>query len=248
MFENLIRSLLEMPSQPAVLLVNTFALMFDSISMGGDLNLGNAQFYDVPVLSTRNAVLPFALANHSLLAEWFGGLNGKRPDPVTLTNTDLRHFGVPMHMFAGDLMSAYVDMQLCEMDRLEARRPGAHRDELYPADPIPRVRLQDKYAHDKDCPKLQPFCIATNSDDFPLVPKKQDGWREWAWKDKKYLVADKVGSSLTFEFTTTLGQVVLYFLKSWEFPLGNLKCWVDDDVTSAKVSVGRWGMKMNIGR
>jgi hypothetical protein len=45
-----------------------------------------------------------------------------------------------------------------------------------------------------------------------------------------------------------LGIATLYFLRSWEFPLGQLKCWVDDDLATAKVSSGRWAQKMNIGQ
>lgn len=249
-FENLLRALLKKPSQPAVLMSNVWALSFEQISMGGDLNMGNAQYYDVPIVSARNVALPTALANHTVLVDWFAPVNNKKPrDPETLENVDLRHFGAPMHKLAGDLMAAYVETQMCEMDRLEARRPGASIDELYPIDPLPRLRLQDRFYTDRDSIKLEAFCMATNSDEFPLKASKQNGWKEWAWKDKKYLVADTVGASLTFDFATTAahGQVILYYLRSWEFPLGNFKCWVDDDKEKAKILHGRWNYKMNIG-
>ncbi|CAK9784892.1 hypothetical protein CC85DRAFT_271612 [Cutaneotrichosporon oleaginosum] len=246
-FENLVRSLLELPSQPAVLVVNSFALSFERISMGGDLNFGNAQFYDLPVVSARNALLPLALQNHTLLTEWFASMNFK-PIEDDLSNADLRHFAKPLHTVTGELMTAYIESQLCEMDRIEHRRPRATPEDLYPVEPVPRVRLQDKYAIDRDFPKLQPFCIATNSDEYPLAPIKQNGWRAWAWKDKKYLIAEEVGASLTFEFTTVLGTANLYYLRSWEFPLGQLNCWIDDDKGTAKISNGRWTNKMNIGQ
>jgi hypothetical protein len=167
-FENLVRSLLEMPTQPAVLVVNSFALSFDSISMGGDLNIANSQFYDLPVVSARNALLPLALKNHTLITEWFSSNNFK-PVENDLSNADLRHFAKPMHIFTGELMAAYIESQLCEMVRLEYRRPRASADELYPIEPVPRVRLQDKYAYDRDFPKLQPSCSADSAKPWPHV-------------------------------------------------------------------------------
>lgn len=48
------------------------------------------------------------------------------------------------HNLMGRLGAAYMETQLCEMDKFEASIPGADSmsiDQLYPLEPIPRVRL-----------------------------------------------------------------------------------------------------------
>lgn len=226
--------------------------MFDEIAMGGDLNLGAAMFYDTPVVSARNALLPMALRDKHLLADWFAAVHAGNPDKPpnreTLQYVDLRHFGPKLHIFTGKLMAAYIDKQLCEMDRLEDKDGSPEDDELYPIEPIAPYRVMDKYKVDQVFPKLTPFCRATNSKEFPLTPTTQNGWEPWSWKDKKYLIAKEPGSKLSFEFDATLGRVILYYLRSYNFGLGNLKCWIDDDMKSAQTIEGHWEEPFNIGR
>lgn len=67
--------------------------MFDNIAMGGDMNHGAAQYYDVPTLSTRNGLLPLASANKTKLPEWFAHERkaGMTVDWDRITGVDLRH-------------------------------------------------------------------------------------------------------------------------------------------------------------
>lgn len=80
---------------------STFALEFDEIAMGGDIvsvaadcpltqNHGTSQFYDVPTLSSRNALLPILFQNETKAAEWFSP-NQPEVNPETLYGVDLRH-------------------------------------------------------------------------------------------------------------------------------------------------------------
>jgi hypothetical protein len=70
-YELLLRGLLDMPNHPAVLGLQVFTLLFQTMGMGGDVHLGPAQFYDVPMVSLRNALLPDVLRNDSLVADYF---------------------------------------------------------------------------------------------------------------------------------------------------------------------------------
>jgi hypothetical protein len=189
-----------------------------------------------------------AYNDKSLLYDWFA-LNSDA-DRETLHGVDLRHFGPYLHGQSGDMMMAYAEQQMCEMDRLERKAGKAWKmDDLYPLDPLPPALLTEgKYNPNKPFPKLTPFCMATNSDKFPLKPSFQEGWRPWAWKDKKYLIADKPGSKLTFEFTTTQGRVILYFLRSGEFGLGKLACEIEGVKNTHKIVNGYWTEPFNIGR
>jgi hypothetical protein len=65
---------------------------------------------------------------------------------------------------------------------------------------------------------------------------------------QNYLVADVPGSTISFAFTTAIGTVDLYFLRSKEFGLGNVRCWVDDDVDNAVKLEGYWTNGANIGQ
>lgn len=55
-------------------------------------------------------------------------------------------------------------------------------------------------------------------------------------------------STIAFEFTTSLGDVQLHYLRSATFGLGNLKCWIDDDLHQAVVIEAYWDLGVNIGK
>ncbi|TXT05066.1 hypothetical protein VHUM_03886 [Vanrija humicola] len=246
-FELLLRQMLQQESEPGVLAFNVFALKFDEMAMAAEVNHGVAQFYDVPTLTVRNALAPLFANDKKPILEWFHH-DVKEPNPETLEGVDVRHFGTRGHEIAGNMMIAYLELQLCEMDRLEAATPGWTIDALYPAPPLFPNLLMQKWNPAKPAPRLKPTCITTNSDKFPLAPKRQNGWRAWAWKDKKYLVADAPGSSLEFEFSVARGTAILYYLRSYQFGLGTLECEVVGVPGSKKKIPGYWTQPYNIGR
>lgn len=248
-FELLLRSMLE--HNHAVLVFNVFAFKFDNIAMGGDLNGGTTNYYDTPVLSSRNAMLPYMFAHPETVADWFATMNHRLDkNRETLDNVDIRHFGRPLHKISGEMMVAYIDSQLCEMDALEEATGTTDVDTLYPLDPLPPQRLMDKYAHGAVAPKLTPFCASTSSERHPLSPTENAGWYEWSSSpEKKYLVSKTPGSTVKFKFSTTQGKVILYYLSSKDFGLGNVKCWVDghEDDHLSLVLKGYWTNPFNTG-
>ncbi|ODN99353.1 hypothetical protein L198_03195 [Cryptococcus wingfieldii CBS 7118] len=242
-YELLVRSLLDLPRHPAIMNLQVFALEFNTVTNGAEMHTGVAQSYDLPVLSLRNALYHEVLKNASLVNELFWvSPQGK---------TDLRHIGEKGHNLMGRIGAAYVDSQLCEMEKYEASIPGAKDmslDQLYPLEPLPRMQVNMKYNADLTLPPIKPQCFSANGHKNPLVPLTNQNWRKWNWKEKNYLVADQPGARVSFKLHTTVGNIEVHYLRSWQYKLGSAKCWVDGDENKAKRLEGYWDQKYNIGR
>ncbi|KJE01198.1 hypothetical protein I311_05168 [Cryptococcus gattii NT-10] len=242
-YELLVRSLLDLPNHPAVVNLQIFALKFNTMTNGGDMHQGIAHFYDTPVLSLRNAAYRSVLQNESLIPEYFFvHENGE---------IDTRHLSMMGHNLMGRLGAAYMETQLCEMDKFEASIPGADSmsiDQLYPLEPIPRMQLNMKYDKDVVLPAIKPQCFPVSGKKNPLVPVTNEGWRHWNWKEKHYLIADTPGSRFTVKLTTTVGNIEVHYLRSYQYNLGSAKCWVDDEIDKAIRLDGYWKEPYNIGR
>ncbi|WWC65459.1 uncharacterized protein I303_108077 [Kwoniella dejecticola CBS 10117] len=250
-YELLARGLFDMPNKPAILNLQVFALMFQYIGNGGDLHDGVAQFYDIPTVSIRNPLLPQVFKNTTEVRHLFHNRKKDIAWKDPLEEIDLRHLSWQGHEIMGKLASAYIDTQLCEMDKIEAKlgNPASiDYDALYPVEPLPRAQLMKKYDPNSKLPKLAPQCYSANALKHPLKPSSQEGWRHWNWKEKHYLIADKPGSKVSFPVSTTLGQVQLHYLRSYQYNLGSAKCWIDDDKDKGVRLDGAWKEPYNIGR
>ena len=90
-YEWLLRALLALPTKPAVIHVQTFGLIFQMLTTGGDLHTGIAQYYDNPIISIRNVLLPHILAQKDpidVIKHWFGKVSYTSDDP------DMRHVSI----------------------------------------------------------------------------------------------------------------------------------------------------------
>ncbi|TYJ54164.1 hypothetical protein B9479_005175 [Cryptococcus floricola] len=252
-YELLVRSLLDLPNKPAILNMDVFALMFKTVTNGGDLHSGIAQFYDIPTVSLRNALYHQVLANASLISELF---IIKEDGEV-----DTRHLGVKGHNLLGRIGAAYVDSQVCEMEKHEANLHQPEQlslDELYPIAPLPRMQLNQRYDNTTNLPKITPQCFSATALHHPLSPIPSsstlglDGWHPWAWADKKYLVSTTPGARVSFELETRLGRIEMHYLRSKVFGLGSVRCWVDGDGDGEEGGGvrldGYWNEVFNIGR
>ncbi|WWC92047.1 uncharacterized protein L201_007001 [Kwoniella dendrophila CBS 6074] len=248
-YELLVRGLYDLPNQPAVMNLQIFALMFQYVANGGDLHHGIAQYYDVPTVSVRNPVLPQVLRNTTMVRHLFHNRVKDLAWKDPLEEIDLRHLSWQGHELMGKIASTYIDKQLCEMDRIEAAL-GDHIDyeKLYPIEPLPRAPIMKKYSPDSNLPKLAPQCYSANALKHPLKPSESKGWRHWNWKEKHYLIADEPGSKVSFPISTTLGQVQLHYLRSYQYNLGSAVCWIDDDKSKSIKLDGYWKEPYNIGR
>lgn len=244
-FELLLRGLEDLPSQPAIINIQTLALPLHALVSGAVPQTAVAQYMDVPTISLQHAVMPQILRDEAYTKQVFVVHDDGR--------VDTRHISRWGHQKTADLVNAYLDTQLCEMDRLEAaekKRTGRAEidiDTLYKLDPLPRLLTSDQWDPKRVIPALRPTCASMNSPNKP-VPAKNDGWTEWAWKDKNYMITKTPGSTISFEVTTGIGIVQVFYLRSWEFHLGVLKCWLDDDEAKAVTMQGYWDQKFNIGQ
>ncbi|KAJ3718514.1 hypothetical protein C8R42DRAFT_629851 [Lentinula raphanica] len=112
-YEHLIRSIFALPQRPAVISVQVMALMFPTITMGGDLHTAVAEYYDTSIISIRNVLLPHILrstqqkpSDNSLEDYWFGH--------DIVGGIDLRHVGKNGHRMLADLLYSYTSRVACE--------------------------------------------------------------------------------------------------------------------------------------
>ncbi|GAA6044265.1 hypothetical protein JCM8097_004321 [Rhodosporidiobolus ruineniae] len=98
--EMMLRSILQLPNQPAVIFVGAFAKMsqtgFGGLLNGGDMNMPLMAYYDVPGISVRGPLLPALFRNASLAEPYFRG--------------DRMHITAPVHRMLGDMVIVYLQL------------------------------------------------------------------------------------------------------------------------------------------
>ncbi|KAJ4470801.1 hypothetical protein J3R30DRAFT_1122654 [Lentinula aciculospora] len=188
-YENLIRAIFALPLKPAIINVQIMALMFATITMGGDLHTAIAEYYDTPIISLRNVLLPHIFRSTQLDSSdtsvedyWFEhDSNG----------IDLRHLSVQGHRMLGDLLGSFTSRVACEgwreeqllqngknidiiggwdwapydSDRFEGLSPSLPNpnEGSDVSEYIPRQTLFQKYDHTTILRPATPFCRTTNT-------------------------------------------------------------------------------------
>ncbi|KAJ4471886.1 hypothetical protein C8J55DRAFT_155525 [Lentinula edodes] len=191
-YENLIRAIFALPNHPAIINVQVLALMFPTITMGGDLHTAVAQYYDTPIISLRNVILPHILrstqlnsSDNSLEEYWFN---------IDANGVDLRHISFHGHRMIGDLLKSFTSRVACESwreeqsqqigsngetsdvvggrdwapyddDRLEGLTlslPNPNEGEAV-SEYIPRLSLFQKFDHTTVLQPAIPFCRTTTT-------------------------------------------------------------------------------------
>ncbi|KAJ3723604.1 hypothetical protein DFJ43DRAFT_648958 [Lentinula guzmanii] len=199
-YENLIRAIFALPKQPAIINLQIMALMFSRITMGGDLHTAVAQYYDTPIVSVRNVLLPHIFRSTELNSSdtsvedyWFH----HNADGAI----DLRHLGVNGHRILADLLISFTSRVACEdwHEEQAASHPDSRNEFVggfawapYPEDRfensvtpslpnpnegqdvseyIPRQSLFQKYDHTTRLLPAKPSCqIASPNAKHPLAP------------------------------------------------------------------------------
>ncbi|KAJ4470799.1 hypothetical protein J3R30DRAFT_3530589 [Lentinula aciculospora] len=188
-YENLIRAIFALPNKPAIINVQVMALMFPTITMGGDLHTAIAQYYDTPIISLRNVLLPHILrttqlntSDDSLERYWFHH---------DTSGIDLRHISQNGHRMLGDLLKSFTSRVACEGWREEQLQQAGKSSEVvggwdwapYEDDRleggslslpnpnkgpdiseyIPRLSLFQKFDHTTVLRPATPFCRTTTT-------------------------------------------------------------------------------------
>ncbi|KZO90804.1 hypothetical protein CALVIDRAFT_489907 [Calocera viscosa TUFC12733] len=237
-WETLVRALLELPNKPAVISTSTFALQFSQgLGVGGDLHLGVAQYYDIPVISLRNPLLPYLFSTPALEWELFGYSKG----------LDRRHLNALGHELLADFTTHWMREQVCKVLSEHVRFSlvyGSRKatDGDGGQDAPPRANVQPSWwTAPVDLSQVpRPSCRSTSS--LPrLQPTSSDGWTfESAPGEKFYWSAEEPGARITFPIRTVEGRVGVFFLRSAGMRLGNARCWVDRDASFGELAVGYW--------
>ncbi|KIK64252.1 hypothetical protein GYMLUDRAFT_241433 [Collybiopsis luxurians FD-317 M1] len=265
-YENLIRAVWELPNRPAIINVQIMALMFNSITMGGDLHTAVAQYYDTPIVSVRNVLLPQILqttqvnsSDTSLEDYWYHH---------TREGIDLRHLGTNGHRMIADLLKSFTSRVACEGWREEhaarIRDPSAvgswdwipgPNEGLLPNQDVeeylPRQSLFQKFDHSTVMRPAKPFCQTAEGTKHPLKPlpaplstEGEDAFQPW-WHptrpDKVWLTGRKPGVKVAFKVeASTLGRIRLTYLRSKTYGLGSAVCWLDDNRAGGTQMNGWW--------
>ncbi|EJT99482.1 hypothetical protein DACRYDRAFT_109587 [Dacryopinax primogenitus] len=217
-WETLVRSLLELPTKPTVIAINSFALHGRN--------------------GIRNPTLPYLLANPALEASLFGSENGIDP----------KHINDVGHQMVADFTTHWMRDEICRVMSERDVPPGSVRkvEDNWWTEPIdlgavPHLRMTEQWRKVNDTiPSLHPTCKSTSSRP-PLQPSKGEEWYfEEAPGDKFYWSASKPGAKITFGLDIAEGRVGMFFLRSRKQWLGNVKCWLDDNVKASKLVEGWW--------
>ncbi|BGP43285.1 hypothetical protein JCM10450v2_007435 [Rhodotorula kratochvilovae] len=253
----LLRALLSQPNEPAVVRLSVLALSFEDMARGAVSNLLLSQFFDVPIISIKNFLLPHFLANPDAAPDYFTKFWNGEPD--------FRHVNIRGHNALADMISLYMHEQTCITRQEQARgrllaKEGTPwpREDLWGT--IPRLRATDKFSSTDRVDHIEPTCRFAASKSHPLIPASAsdlgavavkgpgsfspdalgDGWQRVEWNDKAALASREVGAVVRFEVEgTTVGVSVWQWAGpphalSHEQP-GQALCWIDDDVAGATI-------------
>ncbi|KAF8587434.1 hypothetical protein K439DRAFT_1407534 [Ramaria rubella] len=248
-YEWLIRGLLSLPHNPAVINLHTIGLSFEFITTGGDLHTPIAEYYDSPVISVRNMLTHHILKNAHLDEYYFTKLGNGKPD--------WRHVGVQGHRVMADVLAAYTQRQICAVEREKTHPTPYAGDGTLPGaeglDTIPRLRLFQKYDRETVTGPVKPMCQSIRTDKHPLNPIESKGWEKWAYEgqsEKSYLVARQPGAIIKFNvIAAVMGRVRITYLRSKTFGLGDVWCWLDDNRQKGTRIVSWWKQEnINLAR
>lgn len=188
-FEKLLRTLRAMPSNPAIIVLEAASLLLaqtTSFTSNAEyLHLPAAQFYDVPVLSAKQAL--------------FGPTPALRPDTglkiEDLFLPDLHHPNERGHELLADILVSYLEREACQAqdellkaadERIRQTKPASYNvdplvdfglrkhEELLP---LPHRSLFDPF----DSSRLEPYslpkpqCLQIGHDKSTVVSKKNKG-------------------------------------------------------------------------
>ncbi|KAM0789620.1 hypothetical protein ACM66B_000425 [Microbotryomycetes sp. NB124-2] len=223
----LFRALLDLPQQPAVIRTSFVATSFPDLVMGYASNLLMSTYFDVPVISIRNFLLPHFMAHPDESPQFFDYFPDLSPD--------YRHMAQLGHDAMADMFTLYMREQTCETKRRKVA-PPKEASGVWPKSDIlntmPRLYLWEPFSKSKQAERVQPTCRFSGSTKKPLEPfigdssqTTPDSWELVEWNGKHAWRSNKVGSRISFKTSGT--QVGMHIYKRSADDQGMLECWTD---------------------
>ncbi|KAJ2962136.1 hypothetical protein NQZ79_g2580 [Umbelopsis isabellina] len=229
MMESLVRNLLRLPRKPAVIMTSVFSYNVNEYLDGQESHLPISNYYDLPHISMKNAL--------------FDHLNRHPDDLRDKLYNDGHHLSEWGHQLLSDLVSHYVERQICAMS--DTVQPPLLDNYSY-NESIPKYDMFTHRWQQNEFRELEPYCHTFSDQSYR--PKEVDGWRFWNWNNEKfYIVADEPGATVTFEVEANQGVVYLYLLRSANYNLGNIWCWIGDDREKGRELEGYWDKWYSVG-
>ncbi|EJD40558.1 hypothetical protein AURDEDRAFT_115833 [Auricularia subglabra TFB-10046 SS5] len=245
--ESILRATLDYPKKPAVIVTASFSLM-GKMAMGGDAHLSVAQYYDVPVVNLRHALLPIIQKRPDAVEDFFVVKS------ILPNYKDLLHLSGLGHYTLAESTIAFLQRQKCLVENAPPRKTAMDGrfvvGESYDVG-LPRLSLlSDKWSDSAQARVDRPSCMTIDSAEHPLTPAKAEGWATWnqPHTTKNYWRATEPGARIDFAVYLAEGHVMLYYLKSKKMSLGRVKCWLNEDEKSAVTIDGYWEDQRSIGQ
>ncbi|KAH8926890.1 hypothetical protein BT69DRAFT_1347671 [Atractiella rhizophila] len=221
-FDAIYRGVLGLPSEPAVVAISTFGLVFEDLHTGFPIHLPIAIHNDIPFISLRPSLIPHILLHPQSKDLFF--YHPLEPNPEL--QHDYRHINVDAHEMLADFFAFWFEKQICEWEgkrkltergegrwldsgekfhtldtgeyggtpplRYKDPFPYGSRDTLLPAPPKPDDGIQ--------CSSLSSARQPLNcSAKYSLATSSVDGWTQQTLNDKKFFVTRKIGSRIAFD-------------------------------------------------
>ncbi|KZS87480.1 hypothetical protein SISNIDRAFT_535850 [Sistotremastrum niveocremeum HHB9708] len=235
-FEYLLRSLLVLPKNPAIINLQAMSLHPSEMAPGGDPELATAMYYDVPSVNIRNVLLPHLLQHPELESEltrhWFSHTDEKG-------RVDLKHLNAQGHRSMAEMLISMSQRILC--DELKKTNAGLQEewkssDKNIPGNEVleylPRLRMSQPYDNHSHVEPTKPVCMSVTSKNHPLVPATMKGWEKWkATQSAIYYRSTEPGSTISFQIKVgPLGRARVTYWRSMS-ALGSVWCWVEVEGT-----------------
>ncbi|KAH7097127.1 hypothetical protein BKA62DRAFT_774527 [Auriculariales sp. MPI-PUGE-AT-0066] len=250
--ESIVRAVLQYKNAPAVLLVESFHLLVN-VTQGGDSHLPVAEYYDVPVINLRSALLPIMMRRPKAVDEFFSIGAGPRRDQV--------HPNARGHAILAQFATSYLARQKCLIENphrvVRPTEPmfidglGDETDEtgLGMLD-VPRLTLMSPWSPHGTVPDEHPTCASIDSERNPITPlNTTHGWELWSQPgtEKQFWRATQPGARFEHKVNLATGHIMLYYLRSKKMDLGRVKCWLNDDEAGAVTIDSWWHVATSIG-
>ncbi|BGP44673.1 hypothetical protein JCM10450v2_000487 [Rhodotorula kratochvilovae] len=237
--ENLLRSLLNLDSAPAVLFVDFFALQNGAaqktILTGQDVQTSLASWYDVPQISARPVLLQAMIRDPELAQPLFLG--------------DQRHGTAKVHRFLGSMVVGYLQEELCRMRRGGAVQGG---NGGWPGTEglgkVPRVKLNEGWDAQVAHPTKPPVCTVAGAGLEPV--EESPDWRLFDWKYSKFYYETTVPDSGEIAFQADVregaqGLLAVSYLRSRQYDLGRARCVAEGQEVTLD---GYWGASTSLAQ